>query len=186
MRHKYSTSGLVLSRSGVGEGSLIVNLLTPDLGLVRAVVQGVRKPSAKLASAIQTLCESDVMLVRGKEGWRLPNAVLATNWFSKLERPARLRAGRIASLLLRLVTGESADHELFSTYREFLSALTTLPEEEEDAAECLAALRIVRGLGFDDGELPGIGFESSALAPILADRRGFVTRINRGLAASGL
>lgn len=163
-----------------------MNLLTPDLGLVRALVQGVRKPSAKLGSALQTLCEADVMLVRGKEGWRLPNAVLASNWFTLLGRPARLRAGRVASLLLRLVTGESADPSLFHTYREFLSTLEALSPDEQDAAECLAALKIVRALGLDDGELPSHSFDGASLQPIIADRRSIVTRINRGLAASGL
>jgi recombinational DNA repair protein (RecF pathway) len=64
MRHKYSTTAIVLSRTPLAEASALVTLLTADVGLIRARAQGVRKPGAKMASALQTLIESDVMLLR--------------------------------------------------------------------------------------------------------------------------
>src|SRR3989338_714111 len=76
MRHKYETRGIVLSRSPVGEAIPFVTLLTPELGLVRALAQSIRKPNAKLASALTTFAESSVVLVRGRDGWRLSGAVL--------------------------------------------------------------------------------------------------------------
>ena len=84
MRHKYETRGIVLSRSPVGEASSFVTLLTSELGLVRALAQSVRRPGAKLAPALATLAESSVVLVRGKEGWRLAGAVLEESWLEKL------------------------------------------------------------------------------------------------------
>src|SRR5580692_963366 len=108
MRHKYATTGIILSRTPIGEASAFITLLTPDLGLVRARAQSIRKPGAKLAAALQTFSESDVILVRGKDGWRLSGAVLARSWFTELNAPARLRAGRITNLVLRLVHGESS------------------------------------------------------------------------------
>ena len=45
---------------------MLVTLLTPELGLVRARAEGVRRSGAKLAHALQTLHASDVILVRGK------------------------------------------------------------------------------------------------------------------------
>src|ERR1700722_4910107 len=107
MRHKYTTTGIVLARTPIGEASAFITLLTPDLGLIRARAQSVRKPGAKLAAALQTFSESDVIVVRGKEGWRLSGAVLGRAWFSELSLPARLRAGRITSLILRLVHSDS-------------------------------------------------------------------------------
>ncbi|KND51148.1 MAG: DNA repair protein RecO [Parcubacteria bacterium C7867-001] len=186
MRHKYVTTGIVLSRIPLAEASLLVTILTPEFGLIRARVQGVRTPSAKLSSALQTLCESDLMLVRGKEGWRIPNAVLGTNWFRQLSRSARLRAGRIASLIQRLVHGEAGDIALYGAFASFLAALPSLSETEQDAAECLVALRIVRILGLDAGEIPSTEFVPESLSAIVSDRSAIVSRINRGLAASGL
>ncbi|MEJ0053636.1 MAG: recombination protein O N-terminal domain-containing protein [bacterium] len=186
MRHKYGTSAIVLARAPLSEDSALVTLLTTDLGLVRARAQGLRKPGAKLAAALQTLSESEVILVRGKDAWRLSGAVLSQNRFQAMPHGARLRAARVSGLILRLVAGESADPALYAVFSGFLEALASRPESEHDAAECLAALRILRALGLDAGaEAPG-AFGSAELAAISANRSSVVSRINRGLTASGL
>ncbi len=191
MRHKYATTGLVLSRTPLGEASAFISLLTPDLGLIHARAQSVRKPGAKLAPALQTFAESDVILVRGKEGWRLSGAVLATDWFGKMDASARTRAGRITGLLQRLVHGDTNDGLFFTIISDFISVLISnkKDESEADAAEILAALRILRALGVDAGELPGgleVGYASEVLAPIMEKRSDYIVRINHGITASGL
>jgi len=180
VRHKYETRGIVLSRSPVGEASTFIVLLTNDLGLVRALSQGVRKSGAKLSHALTTFSESDVVLVRGKDGWRLSGAVLAENWFTKLGvAKTRTRAGRICNLLLRLVTGEESDRKLFPIIRGFFDALATLHEDLHESAEILAVLRILAVLGFDAGKVPNID-------EIEKNRTGYIARINHGIEASGL
>ncbi|MBU0750361.1 recombination protein O N-terminal domain-containing protein [Patescibacteria group bacterium] len=187
MRHKYVTPGIVLARNATSEASSFITVLTPDLGVLRAKAQGIRKPGAKLAPAVQTLSESDISLVRGKEGWRLAGAILTYNWFQKLEGMQRIRAGRVANLLVRLVPGQMQEPELHQIYSEFLRILPTLTETQQDAAECLAALRILRTLGLDTEPLPeGEVFSETMLADITDDRKEVIVRINRGITASGL
>jgi DNA repair protein RecO len=196
MRHKYATTGIVLARTPIGEASAFITLLTPDLGLIRARAQSVRKPGAKLAAASQTFSESDVILVRGKEGWRLSGAVLGCAWYSELSRPARLRAGRITSLILRLVHGESSGESsdsvsvIYALFYEFLTALVSLTiDAEADAAECLVALRILRATGVDSGDIPGGitgDYSRETLSDITEHRSDFIVRINHGITASGL
>ncbi len=187
MRHKYPTDAIVLSRTPLAEESALLTLLTREVGLVRARAQGVRKPGAKLAGALATFAESDVILVAGKEGWRVSGALLQENWFQKLPRAARVRAARISTLLLRLVHGESPDATLFDTFKAFLSALADFPESMHDPAECLAALRLLSALGLDAGEIPEEGlFTSESLLSVADNRSVFITRVNRGIAASGL
>jgi recombinational DNA repair protein (RecF pathway) len=203
MRHKYSTAGIVLHRTPLSEASSLVTLLTSDVGLIRARAQGLRKPGAKMASSLQTLSESEVVLVRGKDGWRLAGALCTTNWFSELSSPARVRAGRIASLLFRLLSGESADPRIFTIYMQFLQSLQVAEGAKEsaeenkgedadaaqDAAECLTALRLLHVLGVDAGDVPG-GLEGAhtpeLLQEVSTNRADFILRINRGIAASGL
>lgn len=187
MRHKYATQGIVLSRASTSEASTFITILTADLGIVRAKAQGVRKPGAKLASALQTLAESDISLVRGKEGWRLAGAILVHSWFRELEKPARVRAGRVAHLLVRLVPGQLQEGVLFQIYSEFLRVLPGLSEVQQDAAECLAALRILKALGLDTEPVPeGEVFSPEILEDIEQDRSAVIARINRGIKASGL
>lgn len=185
MRQKYTTTAIVLSRHNIGDANVRVALLTPDFGLVRARVQGVRKLGAKLAPAITTLSEIDATLLHARDGWRLSGATQVTDHFDGLSMTARLRAGRIAALLLRLVRGERSDPGVFHTFRDFLTALPTLSDAEQDAAECLAALNILAHLGLDAGERPET-YEPEALARVTEERRSIVARVNRGIQASGL
>ncbi|MHB1163332.1 MAG: DNA repair protein RecO [Minisyncoccota bacterium] len=189
MRHKYETRGLVLARTHLGEANTFVTLLTSDLGLVHARAQSLRKSGAKLAPALATLTESDVMLVRGKEGWRVTGAVLRESWFVRFAHAqTRLRVARVSSLFLRLVAGETQDAELFPVMRGFFQALTELPEETHEAAEILVVLRTLALLGLDTGEIPGgmTEFALPVLRKIHEDRTAYVARINTGIAASGL
>ncbi len=189
MRHKYETRGIVLSRAPSGEANAYVTLLTPGLGLLRARAQGVRRPGAKLAAALTTFSESNLVLVYGREGWRVTGAVLEENWFEKMgQATSRRRAARVSGLLLRLVAGESHDPGLYPIMKGFFGALATLPIEAHEPAESLAALRTLAALGLDAGEIPGESFVFAAplLALVKADRTQYIARINRGIAASGL
>ncbi|MFA5942735.1 MAG: recombination protein O N-terminal domain-containing protein [Candidatus Paceibacterota bacterium] len=189
MRHKYETRGIVLSRSPVGEASAFVFVLTPELGLVRALAQSVRKSGAKLSAALATFAESSVVLVRGKDGWRLAGAVLRESWFSKLRNAgARRSAARVSGLLLRLVVGETSNPGLFPILTGFFEALATLPEELHESVETLAVVRLLAALGLDAGNIPGAMSEYTplVLADVMDKRTNYVARINRGIAASGL
>ena len=183
MRHKYATDAIVLARTPLKESATLLTLLTEEFGVLRARAEGLRKPGSKLAHALQTFDRCEVTLVRGKEGWRLSGALLEERWFSKLDRKGRERAGRVNGLLLRLVQGEVNDTFLFSIFIRFLEALAGREEEGQDAAECFAALRVLASLGLDAGAIP----EDHEYAPLPPEeRRALVTRINRGIAASGL
>jgi recombinational DNA repair protein (RecF pathway) len=175
MRHKYVTRAVVLQRTPVREQGLLLALLTEDFGLVRARAEGLRKPGAKLASSLQTLCECEVTLVRGKDGWRLVGALLNENKFRVLAPTARACAARVASLVLRLVPADIQESAFFVTYSDFLNQLNTSAVEDQDGIECTTALSLLTLLGLDSG-------------PVVENmpRTELVMRINRGIAASGL
>jgi len=189
MRIKYQTRGIVISRVHTGEANTTIALLTEQVGLVYARAQSLRKPGAKLAHALTTLAESEVVLVRGKEEWRVAGAVLEENWFQRLERPdTRAAAARVSGLLLRLVAGEARDTALFPLMSGFLESLITLPPDAHEAAEILVVLRMLAALGLDSGDIPGevSDFTPVVLSEVLFNRARYVARINTGIAASGL
>ena len=175
----------MLARTPLAEASASLLLLTEEFGLARARAQGVRKPGAKMAGALATLAESDVILVKGKDGWRLSGANLARNRARELSESQRRRAGRIASLLLRLVHGETGDPQLFFIISAFLDALPSLSEDDGDAAETLVALQLLAALGLAE-VIPEALYDPVSLAAVAAKRRDYILRINRGITASGL
>ncbi len=189
MRHKYATPALVLGKSHVGEATTSVLLLTPDFGVVRARSQGLRKPAAKMSAALQTFAHSDVSLLRGKDGWRTTGAILVENYAKRLSIAERSRLARVTELLQRLVRGEHREPELYILITMYIRALEEFTDEEfQDAAECLAALRLLHLLGFDAGELPGEydDFSIPTITIASLERTNLIVRINNGIAASGL
>jgi len=189
MRHKYETLGIVLSRSPAGETNANIALITPGLGLIYARAQGVRHSGAKLAAALVTFAESELVLVHGMEQWRVVGAVLKENWFLQMRHPTpRARAARVCGLLLRLIASEISSSDLFWVMHGFFGALATLSEDMHEAAEALAVLRLLAILGLDTGEIQGSAseFTPSLLAMIAKKRTNFIARINRGITASGL
>lgn len=189
MRHKYDTRAIVLARSPLGEANELLALLTSDIGLVYARAQGVRRSGAKLRHALATFAESDLVLVRGRDGWRIAGAILEESWFVHLSTvDSRRCAARICGLMLRLVAGEASDGSLLPVLQDFFRALSSLPVEQLDAIEVFTALRILAALGLDAGGLPDTSgtFTSWPLAHIANERAHYVARINHGIAASGL
>ena len=189
MRHKYETRGIVLARSPLSEANALVTLLVPGLGLVCARTQSLRKPSAKLAAALTTLTESDLVLVRGNEGWRVAGAVLVQHWSARIVRyESRTRAARVCGLLLRLVAGEANDSALYPLMRGFFEALALCPDDMHEAAELLTVLRMLSILGLDAGNLPGEIpiFAPELLGAVRNNRTDYISRINHGIIASGL
>lgn len=178
---------LVLGRTPLSEASLFVTLLTEEFGLLRARSQGARNPGAKMAAGIATFAASDVTLLRGREGWRMAGAMLVTPWARRLSKNARMHAARVTSLTERLVHGDHADPDLFHILKSYLEALHTIPETEFEAAEMLAVVRVLSTLGFDAGDIYGAPTEYSTevLERATKERLALVSRINRGISASG-
>ncbi|MES2225415.1 MAG: recombination protein O N-terminal domain-containing protein [Patescibacteria group bacterium] len=188
MRHKYSARALVLGRYPLGEASVSVSLLTEDFGIIRARSQGARKPGAKMAPGLQTLSFCDVTLLRGKDGWRTAGAILEANWARALPPDARRRATRVMELAQQLVRGEHRDADLFTILTSFVTSLPALSEEEADAAELLAALRLLHVLGLDAGDTYGAldDYSPTRLQEANDVRAHLITRINHGISNSGL
>ena len=186
MHHKYVTESIVLTRHPLTEASSLITLLTAEFGVVRARAQGVRKPGAKLAAALQTLSQSDVTLIHGRGGWRISGAMLEQNWTKELSKDRRERAFRIAALIARLAQGDERGSGLYPIMRAFLAALTRGDGEEADAAECQAALMVLGSLGFEQSTYTAEAFSEEALRSLSTERVAVVARINRAIAASGL
>jgi DNA repair protein RecO len=188
MRHKYATRAIVLSRLPAAEESVSVALLTEDFGVVYARSQGARKLGSKMSAGLQTLSQSEVTLLRGKDIWRMAGAMLETNYARTLDTAARARAARVLELAERLIRGEHADPALFALLASFLAALPGREEEDQDAIEVLAVVRLLQALGNDAGETFGglDDFSDGAISEAKAARASLISRSNRGIAASGL
>lgn len=63
---RYTTQGIILSRTDYGEADRILTFLTSDHGKVRAIAKSVRKSKSKLAGGIELFSISDLTLIIGR------------------------------------------------------------------------------------------------------------------------
>ncbi len=65
-RRLYVTDAIVLSRFDFGEADRILTLLTPELGKIKAIAKGIRRPTSRIGGALEPLAELRMQLARGR------------------------------------------------------------------------------------------------------------------------
>ena len=188
----YHTEAFVLGSRPKGEDSKILILYTRELGLIYAHAQGIRKISSKLRFTLQDFSHARVDLVRGKEVWRVTTASPLVSHKTVCHSPIAERiVARITSLVMRLVTGEESNEEVFSAMMRAYDLLAV----PHDAAqyrviELLSVARILVALGYLSRTTLGTGEENEHETPKefadIAYQHHLIRDINNALAASQL
>jgi len=194
MHHIYHTHGFVLSSRNVGEANKILMIYTREIGLVRAVVQGIRLNKSKLRFTLQDLSYVNVDLVKGKEIWRVTSAKPISS-FSLARRNTKslILITRVSKLLERLCPGEVSNEEIFD---DLIQALYILDNTEIDPQSRLALelhliLRIMNSLGYiGDSDILSkylsSSFDISKTESLLKERQSIISHINKALTESQL
>lgn len=187
----HTTPGFIIESRPSGEAGRVLSVFTRDMGLIRAVAQGIRLEKSKLRYHAQEYFFGEFSFVRGKEYWRLTNARRDTNGANK----ASELIARIALLLRRLLHGEEAHVELFGHIEaavELLGSGRAMTPDELQTLESVLVFRIVKALGYVgvDQELDGgvvDGPLSIELIRASAGKRALLNKhINKALRESQL
>lgn len=194
MHHIYHTNGFILNSQNKGEANKMLTIYTREMGLVRAMVQGVRLHKSKLRFSMQDFSYAKVDFVRGKDIWRVTTASnISTFPFARASRPSLLIIARISKLLERLCDGEESNEKIFDDFIQALYLLdnTEIEPSSREALELHLVLRIMDSLGY-------IG-ESEALKDylcgtinlnrteiLLREKQSIISHINKALNESQL
>jgi len=147
----------------------MLTVYTREMGLVRAMVQGVRLGKSKLRFALQDFSYANVDFVRGKDIWRVTSAKNITSFpYARNSGRSLLMIARVSSLLERLCDGEESNEKIFDDFVQALYLLddTKVLDQSREALELHLVLRIMNSLGY-------IG-DSSMLAEYLGGELDFV------------
>ena len=188
--HTYRTDGIVLSGMDAGEGSRYLGLLTEELGFIEAHCASVREMRSRMRFHTQPYTLATFGLVRGKEVWRLTNALEIQSAAAFRDTPnGRGAVARVSTLVRRLLHGEEPNRALFSAMRNMLLYLAdpTISEKEARRVECITLLRSLSSLGYL-GESDSFAhfiaeplFNPQLLAAFAEQEREAVVAINRSL-----
>jgi DNA repair protein RecO (recombination protein O) len=65
-RRLYDTDAIVLSRFELGEADRVLTLITPQLGKLKAIAKGIRRPGSRLGGSLEPFAELHLDLARGR------------------------------------------------------------------------------------------------------------------------
>ncbi len=189
----HHTNAYILASRNVGEANRFITLFSEDLGLIKAVAQGVRLAKSKLKGGLYTYAHTKVSVVRGREVWRITGAQEISRNHLLFDSPAKLGVlGRIYALVLRLVHGEEPDPALYEELGALGDALSGTSEADLKHLETVAVLRILNHLGYlketpeFEAVLAGELGSTAGLEAVRSDFRSAVSLVNRALADTQL
>ncbi|HSX41176.1 MAG TPA: DNA repair protein RecO [Candidatus Saccharimonadales bacterium] len=107
----YKTTGIILSRTNLGEADRILTILTRDRGMIRVVGKGLRRAKSKLAGHLEPFNESELMLVKGKSMDVLTSARLVKLPATLVGDYEQLRQAYLFSEIVAKLGGENQHHD---------------------------------------------------------------------------
>lgn len=194
MHHIYHTNAFVLGARNRGEADKIVTLYTRELGLVRAVAQGIRLQKSKSRFALQDFSLAEVDLVQGRDIWRITSTKSITTFpFIRRDKKSLTLIFRISKLITRLCTGEESSPEIFDGLMQVFYLLDNenLNEKNREAMELYLVFKIVYELGYVGqseyfDKFMGKDFEVKHVEDLLKDRKSIIAHINKAIRESHL
>jgi DNA repair protein RecO (recombination protein O) len=127
----YQTEAIIIKRIKLGEADRILTLYTPELGKLKAVAKGTRRPQSKLGGHVELLTHSRLMLARGRNLDIITQAQTIDNFLPIKDDLERLSRGLYIAELVDSFTGEHIeDRHLFDLLLETLQQLSQVEDCE--------------------------------------------------------
>jgi DNA repair protein RecO (recombination protein O) len=76
----YVTDAIVLSRFALGEADRVLTIVTPELGKLKVIAKGVRKPSSRLGGTVEPFAELRLQLAHGRTFEVVTQAAVSHAW----------------------------------------------------------------------------------------------------------
>lgn len=148
----HQSPGFILDAIDTGEQNRFFWIFTKDFGLINASAQSVRSTTSKLNPYLQQYSFAVVEFVRGKDVWRITNALTFDSEsfiFSQVTKNGQESIARIALLLRRLHIGEEAHSDLFlEIYEACFKISKTFDTDTISCIEILVTIKLLYRLGY--------------------------------------
>ena len=76
----YVTDAIVLSRFDFGEADRILTLITPEIGKLKAIAKGIRRPTSRVGGSLEPFAELRIQLARGRTFDVVTQVVVGHAW----------------------------------------------------------------------------------------------------------
>lgn len=120
----YRTPAIVLSRFELGEADRVLTLLTPELGKIRVIAKGVRKPTSRIGGSVEPFAELQLQLVRGRTFDVITQASVSQAWLNLRDRlESAATAWYIGELSERAVEEHAGAYPVYALLRRSFQLL---------------------------------------------------------------
>jgi DNA repair protein RecO (recombination protein O) len=193
--HTYQTEAIVIKRIKLGEADRILTVYTPELGKLKAVAKGTRRPKSKLGGHVELLTHSRLMLARGRNLDIITQAQTIDNFLSIKDDLDRISRGLYIAELVDSFTGEHIeDRQLFNLLLETLNQISQ--SQDYEAVLRYFELHLLDHLGYrpqlqrctecNSGLKPESNLFSSKMGGVLCRQCGFSESNARPLSLNAL
>jgi DNA repair protein RecO (recombination protein O) len=119
MDYKYQAR--ILGKNDVLETDRIYTVYSKEMGKVRLLACGVRKPNAKLAGSLEPITYSEIFVAKGKGRGRITGAIPLENFLSiKEDIFALQKVFYVFKILNRLIQDSEKDEKIFDLFFEYM------------------------------------------------------------------
>lgn len=151
MSKTYQATGIVLKGMPLGEADRLVTILTPEYGLVQAVIPGARKHKSSLRGRSELFVVNELLIAKGRSLDKVTQADTVESYPKLSQNLGKLTASQyLAELVLGLALSEQPQTELYQLLREHLRRISNLSEESDllpHLAQALFHLLVIAGIG---------------------------------------
>ena len=122
--HVYRTEAIVIGRLDLGETDRILTLYSPHHGKLKAVAKGIRRPKSRLAPHLELLCQTRLMLAKGRDLDIVTSAeMIDGHWQLRTDLDAFGHASYLAELLNQLTEDRQENAAAFDVLMRSLRLL---------------------------------------------------------------
>lgn len=144
----YKSKGIVLRSIRYGEADRILDLYTPERGLVSTIAKGIRRTKSRFGGRLEPLSCVDFLAYKGRTLDTITQAEVLRSFHGVREDLARLEAaGSMVATTRALAGGDEADRRLFNLLYHALDALETR-EKGHEAVRSAFALKLSTLAGY--------------------------------------
>ncbi|GBE16629.1 DNA repair protein RecO [bacterium BMS3Abin15] len=136
MERKYT--GIILSKYDTGEADRIYTAYTLEMGKIKSIAQGVRKPQAKLAGHLENFVLADLTVIKKRGTGRITGSIVENNFNNLRNNLEALEyALKASDIFNNLVGMEERDEKIFNLLKQFLETLDKVSKDKKDNGEVL-------------------------------------------------
>lgn len=135
--------GIVLSGVSYGESDKILNLLTPDNGVISARIKGVKKAGAKLKFASEPFCFAEYVFLKNGDKRTVKNATLIDSFYPVREDLVKFYSACVVVDFAKHMFRTEVDSA--SAFIQTANALSKIAYGEEGAKQSLLKF-LIKGI----------------------------------------